>query len=311
MEIEGKKKQVEDNTENKFEISNEISTLVANVENSKDRLKQVKQEITSNISELDAARLKEKEIMKKFSEIEAKRNTITSGLKKHEDKKIEVDTKLKDFDLKITNLESEMRIKDSRLKFLIETENEKEGYINSVKAILKDCDKNASLKKGVHGVLANLISVPKEYETALEMALGQTMQNIVTDSEEDAKKLVNHLRQFNLGRASFLPITAVKGKKLEKLKQETGVIGIASDLVKYDKKYANIVLNLLGRTVVVDSMDNAIKIAKKNSYGFRIVTLDGDILNPSGAMTGGSISKKTVNILGRSREIADLKKEIA
>ena len=311
LEIEGKKKQVEDNTEKKFEISNEISTLVANVENSKDRLKQVKQEITSNISELDAARLNKTEIMKKFSEIEAKRNTITSGLKKHEDKKTEVDTKLKDFDLKITNLESEMRIKDSRLKFLIETENEKEGYINSVKAILKDCDKNASLKKGVHGVLANLISVPKEYETALEMALGQTMQNIVTDSEEDAKKLVNHLRQFNLGRASFLPITAVKGKKLEKLKQETGVIGIASDLVKFDKKYENIVLNLLGRTVVVDSMDNAIKIAKKNSYGFRIVTLDGDILNPSGAMTGGSISKKTVNILGRSREIADLKKEIA
>ena len=94
---------------------------------------------------------------------------------------------MKDFDIKINTLESDYRLKDSRLKFLIETENEKEGYINSVKAILKDCDKNASLKKGVHGVLANLISVPKEYETALEMALGQTMQNIVTDSEEDAK----------------------------------------------------------------------------------------------------------------------------
>ena len=311
LEIEEKKKQVDDNTENKFEMSNQISTLVANVENSNERLKQVKKEIASNISEVDSARLTKSEIMKKFNEIEAKRNTITSGIKKHEDKKNEVETKLKDFDLKITNLESEMRIKDSRLKFLIETENEKEGYINSVKAILKDCEKNASLKKGVHGVLANLISVPKEYETALEMALGQTMQNIVTESEEDAKKLVNHLRQFNLGRASFLPITAVKGKKLEKLKQEVGVIGIASDLVDFDKKYENIVLNLLGRTVIVDTMDNAIKIARKNSYGFRIVTLEGDILNPSGAMTGGSVSKKTVNLLGRSREIADLKKELS
>ena len=311
LEIEGKKKQVDDNTESKFEISNEISTLIANVDNSNERLKQVKQEITSNISEVDAARLNKSEIMKTFAEIESKRNTITSGLKKHEDKKKEIDTKLKDFDVKINQAESEIRIKDSRLKFLIETEKEKEGYINSVKAILKDCDKNASLKKGVHGVLANLISVPKEYETALEMALGQSMQNIVTDSEEDAKKLVNHLRQFNLGRASFLPITSVKGKKLEKLKQEKGVIGIASDLVKFDKKYENIVLNLLGRTVIVDNMDNAIPIARKNSYGFRIVTLEGDILNPSGAISGGSVSKKTVNILGRSREIADLKKEIS
>ena len=311
LEIEGKKKQVDDNTESKFEISNEISTLIANVDNSNERLKQVKQEITSNISEVDAARLNKSEIMKTFAEIESKRNTITSGLKKHEDKKKEIDTKLKDFDVKINQAESEIRIKDSRLKFLIETEKEKEGYINSVKAILKDCDKNASLKKGVHGVLANLISVPKEYEIALEMALGQSMQNIVTDSEEDAKKLVNHLRQFNLGRASFLPITSVKGKKLEKLKQEKGVIGIASDLVKFDKKYENIVLNLLGRTVIVDNMDNAIPIARKNSYGFRIVTLEGDILNPSGAISGGSVSKKTVNILGRSREIADLKKEIS
>ena len=310
LEIEEKKKQVDENIENKFEISNEISTLIANVDNSKDRLKVVKQEITSNVSEVDSARLTKSDIMKKFSEIEAKRNTITAGLKKHEDKKAEIDTKLKDFVQQINALESDYRLKDSRLKFLIETENEKEGYINSVKAILKDCDKNASLKKGVHGVLANLISVPKEYETALEMALGQTMQNIVTDSEEDAKKLVNHLRKFNLGRASFLPITAVKGKKIEKLKQETGVIGIASDLVKFDKKYENIVLNLLGRTVIVDTMDNAIKIARNNSYGFRIVTLEGDILNPSGAMTGGSVSKKTVNILGRSREIADLKKEL-
>ena len=311
LEMEGKKKQVDDNTEAKFEISNEISTLVANVENSNERLKQVKQEIQSNISEVDSARLNKTEIMKKFAEIEGKRNTITAGLKKIEDKKVQVETKLKEFDEKINTAESEMRIKDSRLKFLIETEKEKEGYINSVKAILKDCDNNASLKKGVHGVLANLISVPQEYETALEMALGQSMQNIVTDSEEDAKKLVNHLRQFNLGRASFLPITSVKGKKLEKLKQEKGVIGIASDLVKFDKKYENIVLNLLGRTVVVDNMDNAIAIARKNSYGFRIVTIEGDILNPSGAISGGSVSKKTVNILGRSREIADLKKQIA
>ena len=311
LEMETKKKKVEDNTDEKYEISNTISTLVANVENSKARKKVIEEEINSNISELDSSRMTKSEISQKFAEIEAKREKIKNNLNEIEAKRKEADSKLKDYDLKINQAESEMRMKDSRLKFLIETEKEKEGYIRSVKAILQDCEKDSSLKKGVHGVIANLVSVPKEYEVAIEMCLGQTMQNIVTDTEEDAKKLVNHLRKFNLGRASFLPISSVKGKKLDKIKTEKGVIGIASDLVKFDKKYEQIILSLLGRTLIVDNMDNAIAIARKNSYGFRIVTLEGDVLNPSGAISGGSVSTKTVNILGRSREIEDLKKYIA
>ena len=311
LEMETKKKKVEDNTDEKYEISNTISTLVANVENSKARKKVIEEEINSNISELDSSRMTKSEISQKFAEIEAKREKIKNNLNEIENKRNEAESKLKDYDLKINQAESEMRMKDSRLKFLIETEKEKEGYIRSVKAILQDCEKDSSLKKGVHGVIANLVSVPKEYEVAIEMCLGQTMQNIVTDTEEDAKKLVNHLRKFNLGRASFLPISSVKGKKLDKIKTEKGVIGIASDLVKFDKKYEQIILSLLGRTLIVDNMDNAIAIARKNSYGFRIVTLEGDVLNPSGAISGGSVSTKTVNILGRSREIEDLKKYIA
>ena len=204
-----------------------------------------------------------------------------------------------------------MRIKESRLKFLIETEKEKEGYIKSVKSLLKDCENIKDLGKGMHGVLANIIEVPDELETAIEMCLGASLQNIVTDTEEDAKKLVEHLRKNNLGRASFLPIASVKGKKLEKLKgNESGVIGIASDLVKFNKKYEQIILNLLGRTVIVDNMNTAIKVAKQNGYTFRIVTKDGDLINPSGAITGGSVAKKTVNILGRGKEIERLEKEI-
>ena len=163
----------------------------------------------------------------------------------------------------------------------------------------------------MHGVLANIIEVPDELETAIEMCLGASLQNIVTDTEEDAKKLVEHLRKNNLGRASFLQIASVKGKKLEKLKgNESGVIWIASDLVKFNKKYEQIMLNLLGRTVIVDNMDTAIKVAKQNCYTFRIVTKDGDLINPSGAITGGSVAKKTVNILGRGKEIEKLEKEI-
>lgn len=311
LDMETKKKKVEDNTDEKYEISNAISTLKANVENSKSRKKVVEEEIDVNISELDSSRMQKSEISQKFAEIEAKREKIKGDLNKIDEKRKESDAKLKEYDLKINQCESEIRMKDSRMKFLIETEKEKEGYIRSVKSILQDCEKDLSLKKGVHGVIANLISVPKEYETAIEMCLGQSMQNIVTDTEEDAKKLVEHLRKFNLGRASFLPITSVKGKKLDKIKSEKGVIGIASDLVKFDKKYEQIVLSLLGRTLIMDTMDNAIAIARKNSYGFRIVTLQGDVLNPSGAISGGSVSTKTVNILGRSREIEELKKTIA
>ena len=137
------------------------------------------------------------------------------------------------------------------------------------------------------------------------------MQNIVTDTEEDAKKLVEYLKTNNLGRASFLPLTAVKGKKLEKIKsKEKGIIGIASDLIEFNKKYEQVILNLLGRTVIVDTMQTAISVAKSEGYTYRIITLQGDIINPSGLMTGGSVSKKTVNILGRSREIEKLQKEI-
>ena len=310
LEIEKKKKKVEENVDKKYEMSNTISTLIANATNAEERKKNIKSEIESNISELDASRISKSEISQKFTEIDTKRNKIKDDLSQIENKRKEVDDKLKEYDTLINTYESEVRIKDSRLKFLIETEKEKEGYVKSVRSILKDCEKDNNLKKGVHGVIANLISVPKEYEVAIEMSLGQSMQNIVTDTEEDAKKLVEHLRKFNLGRASFLPITSVKGKKIDKIKSDKGIIGIASDLVSFDPKYEQIIFSLLGRTVIVDNMENAIQIAKKNSYGFRIVTLEGDVLNPSGAISGGSVAPKTVNILGRSREIDDLKNQI-
>ena len=309
-EIESKKQKVDANTDERYEITNVISTLVANMESSEKRENNIKNEIASYISELDASRIHKDEIGKGFYEIDSKRNKIKKELEDIDEKRKEAETKLKDFDTRINNTESEKRIKESRLKFLEETEREKEGYNRSVKAILQECDKNVRLKKGMHGVLANLISVPKEYETAIEMSLGQAMQNIVTDNEADAKKLVEYLRVNKLGRASFLPITSVYGKKLEKLSKENGVVGIASDLVKYDKKYEQIVLSLLGRTVIVDNMDTAINVAKKNKYAFRIVTIEGDVVNPSGMITGGSVVQKTVNILGRSREIESLKKDI-
>ena len=311
LEIEGYKQTVEQNTDKKYELQSEINAQEINFQNYEKRQNQIKQEIQTTISELDNTRMNKEEISKGFYESENKKNKAQKSLEEVAKQKQEANQKIKSFESNINILSSDMRIKESRLKFLIETEKEKEGYIKSVKSLLKDCENIKDLGKGMHGVLANIIEVPDELETAIEMWLGASLQNIVTDTEEDAKKLVEHLRKNNLGRASFLPIASVKGKKLEKLKgNESGVIGIASDLVKFNKKYEQIILNLLGRTVIVDNMNTAIKVAKQNDYTFRIVTKDGDLINPSGAITGGSVAKKTVNILGRGKEIEKLEKEI-
>lgn len=311
IEIEKKKQTMEANTDSKYEKGIQISSIDANYLNLEKRLKSIKDEIADAISNLDMSRNKKQEMSNTFNKIEKQKNDILKEIKDKEDKKQKIESKIKEYDSQIERLTYDIRIKDSRCKFLIETEKEKDGYAKSVKSLLQNCEKDSNLNKGVHGILANLISVDKEYETAIEMAVGGALQNIVTDDENTAKKLVNHLRENNLGRASFLPITSVRGTKIDKIKgKNSGVIGIAADLVKYDKKYEQIVCNLLGRTVIVDNMDTGIAIAKENKYAFRIVTIKGDIINASGAITGGSVAQKTASLLGRSREIESLTKEV-
>ena len=312
IEIEEKKKKVEANIDLKYENQNIISTQNATFEEVEKREKTLKNEVQTTISELDSSRITKGEIEKEFSEIESKRNKAQEKLNNINEKRAESTQKIKAYEDEINKISYNIRMKDSRLKFLQETEKEKEGYTKSVKNLLLDCDKNKELSKGVCGVLANIVSTEKEYETAIEMCLGGSLQNIVTETESEAKKLVEHLRKNNMGRASFLPITSVKGRKIDKYdsKHIDGIIGVASDLVKYEKKYEGIILSLLGRTIIVDNMDNGVELAKKNRYSFRIVTLKGDVINPSGSITGGSVMQKTVNILGRSREIESIQKEI-
>ena len=311
LKIEQYKKQVEENLVKKYEKQGDIQEQEINFENYEKRQKQVKQEIQAIISELDNTRMRKEEISKEFYEIESVRNINLNQLEKITKEKEEANQKIKIYQTKLNTISNELRMKQSRQSFLIETEKEKEGYTKSVKTLLNDCESNVALKKGVEGVLANLIDVPEDLQTAIEMSLGMALQNIVTETEQDAKKLVEHLRKNNIGRASFLPITSIKGKKIDNIKgNKSGIIGVASDLIKYNKKYEQIIFNLLGRTVIVDNMDTAIRVSKENLQSFKIVTQEGDIINPSGAITGGSVMKKTVNILGREREIKKLGKEI-
>ena len=312
LKIEEAKRTVEENIDKKYEIEANNTEQNTNISNIDKRKSQIESEISTNISEKDKANFIKEDIEKGFYEIEKEKNEISKNLNSILDEKKKADEKIKGYDLKINNLRQELQFKESKHRLLVETEKEKDGYANSVKALLKDCQNIKELGKGMNGALAELIEVPEEYQTAIEMTLGASLQNIVTENEDDAKRLVEHLRKNNLGRASFLPITSVRGKKIDKIKgANDGVIGIASDIIKYDKKYEQIILSFLGRTVIVKNMDIAIALAKQNGYSFRIVTIDGDLINPSGGITGGSVAKKTINILGRSKEIEKLAKDIS
>ncbi len=197
---------------------------------------------------------------------------------------------------------------NSRLNMLTEMKNDYEGYQQSVKQLLKRCAGQSQIQKHICGVLAQLINTPKEYERALEAALGGALQNIVTPTEEDAKALIEYLRANNLGRATFLPVSAIKGKFLSpqeqaSLRECAGCRGTASQLIKCPDEYREIINNLLGRTAVCEDMDSAIGLARRNRHSFRIVTLKGDILNAGGSMTGGSSQSRLTSLLGRTREI--------
>ena len=311
LKIEECKRKLEDNVDIKYEIEGNINEQKVNISNIDKRKVQIETEISNNISELDNTRFKKEELEKGFYEIQKNKNETERELKEIEEKKRKIEERIKSIDIKINNNIQEINFKESKYKFLVETEKEKEGYQKSVKTLLQDAQKIKKLGKGVKGALAELIDVPEKLETAIEMALGASLQNIVTENEQDAKRLIEHLRSNNLGRASFLPISSIKGKKLENYKGKNDkVLGIASDLISFDKKYEGIILNLLGRTIVVQDMDTAIILAKENGHSFKIVTIEGDIISTSGSLTGGSVNKKALKIIGRGKEIQSLEKEI-
>ena len=203
------------------------------------------------------------------------------------------------------SLTMEMNNLDSRIRLLSEMEKEYEGFNKAVRLIMQAAEKNAL--RGVHGPVANLMTTDKRYAVAIEIALGAGMQNVVVDREEDAKSAINFLKQRDGGRATFLPLTAIRGDVLREagVEREYGYVGVASQLVQFDKRYTEIFNNLLGRTVVVEDMDCGIAIARKYSNRFRIVTLDGQVLNRGGSMTGGSVSR-SAGILSRANELKEL-----
>ncbi len=211
-------------------------------------------------------------------------------------------------DAKLRETQGAYHQEKSRLEALSNLTERYEGYGGSVKKVMERKDD----VKGIIGVVADIIKVDKKYETAIETALGGNIQNIVTDNEETAKKMIQYLKEKRLGRATFLPLTSITNpqefKNPDSLK-EKGVIGMADELVHIEEKYRNVAKAMLGRIVVVDNVDNAVKIARKYDYGIRMVTLEGELLVPGGAISGGAF-KNNSNLLGRRREIEELEKKV-
>lgn len=187
--------------------------------------------------------------------------------------------------------EQQLSQKRSRFSVLSEMEKEHEGYYKSVKSILHL--KTLQKWQGICGAVGELLHVPEKYESAIEIALGNNLQNIVTNTEQEAKEAIQYLKENHLGRATFLPLSSIKGKKLihDKILSENGVLGVASDLISYDMVYDNVIQSLLGRTIIIENIDKAVLLSKKYQYQYRIVTLEGDLLNAGGSMTGGSLQK--------------------
>lgn len=288
----------------KQDVSNKLSTLNAN----KDNINQRNENIDVEIREINEKLKSKEELLKEIQdEINNKKEKI-EDLKNKVNNYYENLRKLKEdnqnLNTKMQNNNYALKEYSSKLNVYIDMENHYEGFNRGVKEVLK----NKNLK-GIYGALGQVVTVPQKYEKAIEAALGAYMQNIITADENSAKAAINYLKNNKIGRVTFLPMNIIKSKKINNIQTRTNIIGIASDLISYDDKYRDILENILGRTIVIDNIDEGIKFARETGHKYKVVTLDGEILNPGGSLTGGSL-KTSGNILSRKRLINEFNEKI-
>ena len=239
-----------------------------------------------------------------FEQINVTIRELNEQQTKLEERNSEITDELSAKDQKLRDTQVLYHQEKSKLEAISNLTERYEGYGGSIRRVMEQKDKNP----GIIGVVADIIKVEKKYETAIETALGGSIQNIVTDNEETAKGMISFLKQTKSGRATFLPLNSIKNaqefRQKEALK-EPGVLGLAHTLVHTDEKYSDVAKSLLGRIVVVDHVDHATQLARKFSYSLRIVTLEGESLSPGGSISGGAF-KNSSNLLGRRREMEEL-----
>lgn len=293
----------------------QISNVDTHIENMQKRQKSIENEIYQCIAENDREKMKKEDLDESIrlaaNQLQKRKEELGALLVKRD----ESDSLLDELRVRQSKIKSEIQFKTSRVKTLKEMEHNLEGYNRSVREILQACRRKPELGSGIYGALAQIIKVEKKYEIAVETALGSALQNIVTQTEEDAKRAIEYLKENKLGRATFLPISSVKGRSFEggmlsRIEKGRGFCGVASGLVSSGAEYAGVVNSLLGKVVIIDNLDNAIHMARAFGYSFRIVTLEGDMLSTGGSLTGGSQENRGTGILSRGREIGELVDEL-
>jgi len=314
-DIEDINSNIEKHKNEIIEILNERATIKASLgrfDTMLEQLKIRKAQMQSRLLQAKSEEAEHENIIKKLYE---ELNDASSEILKLDGEKEEIERSLSDFRKTLEKKDSELGAaqlkfheEKSRLESLKNLSERYEGYGNSIRAVMEQKDDN----KGIIGVVSDILNVDKKYEIAIETALGGNIQNIVTSDEQVAKKMIKYLKDNKAGRATFLPLTSVKGRgeyDRPEVRDEKGFIGMANELVEAESKYAGVISQLLGAIIVVDHIDNALLMAKKYQYLLRIVTLDGEYITPGGALAGGAF-KSSSNLLGRKREIEELEKKV-
>lgn len=297
-----------------IEYMHESGTLQAKVgrydamlENINFRKTQLNQRLLQFKSD-DAGDKKELESLEcQLEELEANVKVILAGLDQATDQLNDNQNRNKTNRELIHNTNEKLSATKSKMEALRNITERYDGYGNSIRRVMEQKQWNP----GIIGVVADIITVKQEYEVAVETALGGSIQNIVTEDDATAKRMISYLKTNRLGRATFLPLNSItdRGSVRSDVLKEKGVIGVASDLVEVDPKFNTLAKNLLGKILVVDNIDNAIAVARKNNQSLRLVTIEGELINPGGSMTGGAF-RNSSNLLGRKRELDELKEQI-
>lgn len=305
------KDEIDNNVDKSYELKMEISSLQATIEANETSIEEKKKLLDKNISMKDSIVSSKEEAT---SNLNLKTNSLNEILKKEEKVNQDInklDLHMEDISKKESALNQEIMTLKSKFTYLTNLENENEGYFKSVKEAL-DYSKKQGIKN-VYGTVASLISTDEKYEYAIEIALGGYIQNIVVETENEAKNIITYLKQNSLGRVTFLPISTIRKVDVnlkDKARKLNGYIGLASDIVKFDTKYKDVVNLALGSTIVVDTVENAIDMSKKLKNSARIVTLSGELFATTGSITGGKNAHSSAGLLGRKEKIEKLKNKI-
>ncbi len=275
-----------------------------------ERKASVESEKDASLRGIEDTKREIKESEEKIKALSEKLTSMQQRIDVQQERYDTISKEIGELNREISDKQLELNSKTSKKKMLEAMENDYDGYAKSVKAVLTAPELK---KRAIYGTLSGLITLDKEYVTAIEVVLGGALQNIVVEDEDDAKAAISFLKENKLGRATFLPVSSVKGRGLDnenEIKKEKGFVGIARDLVRFDKKYTGIIDNLLARVVVVENIDDGIALSRKYGYRFKTVTLSGEVFNAGGSMSGGSVNK-TSGFLSRASEIKTLGTEIS